>query len=211
MVWSDQPNIRQERMKHSQYRWKLVNGFVICFNDNRVQSFIPSEMICVDESISRWYSQDGDWINYGLPHYVAIDRKPENGCEIQDSCCGVSGIMMRLKVFKQEEDYSDTESDENSSTLGYGVKVLKELIPPGNGSGRLVCVNSYFASVQAAEKIYQEGLKFIGVVKTAHRKFKLKNLQSIELQKRGDRVGLVRRKKEGEGVCDILAFVWMDR
>ena len=32
-------------------------------------------MICVDESISRWYGQGGDWIDFGLPHYVAIVRK----------------------------------------------------------------------------------------------------------------------------------------
>ena len=31
--------------------------------------------------------------------------------------------------------------------------------------GRLVCADSYFASVQAAETMYREGLKFIGVVK----------------------------------------------
>ena len=53
MVWSDQPEIRPETMKHSQYRWKLVDGFVKRFNDYRAQSFILSEMICVDESISR--------------------------------------------------------------------------------------------------------------------------------------------------------------
>ena len=108
-------------MKHSQYRWKLVDGFVKRFNDYRAQSFIPLEMIYVDESISRWYGQGGDWINFGLPHYVAIDRKPENGCEIQGFCCGVSVIVMRLKVVKQVEDYSDTESDEDSSTLGHGI------------------------------------------------------------------------------------------
>ena len=85
-------------MKHSQYRWKLVDKFVKRFNDYRAQSFIPSEMICVDESISRWYGKGGDWINNKLSHYVAINRKPENGCEIQDSCSGVSGIMMRLRL-----------------------------------------------------------------------------------------------------------------
>ena len=55
----------------------------------------------------------------------------------------------------------------------------------------------------------QEGLKFIGVVKTTMKMFPMKNLQSIELEKRGDRVGLVRRKEEGD--CDLLAFAWMDR
>ena len=79
----------------------------------------------MDESIRRQYDQGGDWINFGLPHYVAIDRKPENCCEIQGFCCGVSVIVMRLKVVKQEEDYSDTESDEDSSSLGNGVKVKR--------------------------------------------------------------------------------------
>ena len=120
----------------------MVDGFVKIFNDYCAQSFIPSEMICVDESISRWYGQGGDWTNFGLPYYVSIDREPENGCEIQDSCCGVSGIMMRLKVVKQEEDFSDIESDEDSSSIGHGVKVLKELISPWKDSGRLVCADS---------------------------------------------------------------------
>ena len=71
---------------------KMVNEFVQRLNNYRSQSFIPSEMICVDESISRWYGQGGDWINFELSHYVDIDRKPENGCEIQNLCCGLSGI-----------------------------------------------------------------------------------------------------------------------
>ena len=87
--------------------------------------------------------------------------------------------MMGLKVVKKEEDYSDTESDEDYSSLGHGVKVLKELISPWTGSGRLVCADSYVVSVQAAEIMYHEGLKCIGVVKTAHRKFSLNFFQSI--------------------------------
>ena len=112
-------------MKHSQYRWKLIDGFVKRFNNYRVHHFFLQTLICVDESISRWHGQGGDRINVGLPHYVAIDRKPENCCEIQDSCCGVSGIMMKLKVVKQEENCSDIESDEDSSTLGHGLKKIK--------------------------------------------------------------------------------------
>lgn len=72
----------------------LVDDFVKRFNDYRASNFIPSEIICVDESISWWYGQGVSWINTELSHYTAIDRKPENGCEIHDSCCGVSGIMV---------------------------------------------------------------------------------------------------------------------
>ena len=54
----------------------------------------------------------------------------------------------------------------------------------------------------------QEDLKLIGVVKTATRIFPMKRLQAIELQKRGNRVGLVRRKEEGD--CSILVFALID-
>jgi hypothetical protein len=42
----------------------------------------------------------GGWINEGLLHYVAIDHKPENGCEIQNAACGKTRIMMDLHVVK---------------------------------------------------------------------------------------------------------------
>jgi hypothetical protein len=42
---------------------------------------------------SQWYGQGCEWINYGLPMYVAIGRKPENGSEILDASCGKSGVM----------------------------------------------------------------------------------------------------------------------
>ena len=59
---------------------------------------------------------------------MTIYSKTENGFEIQDSCCGVSGIMMRLKVFKEETDYSSIDIDEETMFLLYGVRVLNEFI-----------------------------------------------------------------------------------
>ena len=75
---------------------------------------------------------------------MEIDRKPENGCEIQDSCCGVSGIMMRLKIVKEEEDYSSTDTEGEGAVILHGVKVLKELIGSWTGSGRLVLCRFLF-------------------------------------------------------------------
>ena len=74
----------------------VVNDMVEVFNQDWEENFIPSEWICCDEFISRWYGLGSYWINVGLPMYVAIDRKPENGCEIQNSACGKSGVMLRL-------------------------------------------------------------------------------------------------------------------
>ena len=82
MVWSKEPERRPEHMKHSQFRWKLVDNFVQRFNDYCAEIFIPSEIIYIDESLSRWYAQGGDCTNAELSHYVIINRKPENGCEM---------------------------------------------------------------------------------------------------------------------------------
>jgi hypothetical protein len=75
----------------------------------------PSEVICVDESISRWYRQGGRWIDIGPPHCVAIDRKAENGCEIPNAACGRSEIMLNVALVTTAEDEpaSLTESQFN--------------------------------------------------------------------------------------------------
>ena len=44
----------------------------------------------------------GYWINEGLPQYVAIYRKPENGYEIQKYSDGSAGIMIQLNLVKTE-------------------------------------------------------------------------------------------------------------
>ena len=61
---------------------------------------MPASTICVDESISRWYGLGGHWINMGLPAYIAFDRKPEDGCEIQNASCGRTGILMQLRLVR---------------------------------------------------------------------------------------------------------------
>lgn len=210
MRFSQQPDQRPEGMSSESYRWKLVDDFVTNFNQHRESMFVPSSLICVDESISRWYGLGGDWINMGLPMYVAIDRKPESGCEIQDAACGKSGIMISLKLVKTaslEEEANGNREEEDG--MLHGTKVLLHLVSKWAHSDRMVCADSYFASVGAAQKLREIGLKFIGVVKTATKKFPMKYLSEIELEKRGDREGLV-LKGEG-GRPELLAFVWMDR
>jgi len=104
IVWSTQAKERADDESHEGHRWKLVEDHVKNINEHRKKYFKPSNIICADESISRWYGLGGHWINVGLPMYVAMDRKPENGCEIQNCCDGISGIMMRLIIVKSEKE-----------------------------------------------------------------------------------------------------------
>lgn len=48
--------------------------------------------------MSKLYGVGGEWISAGLPHYVALDRKPENGAEVQNLTCSRSGVMLCLKL-----------------------------------------------------------------------------------------------------------------
>ena len=75
LTFSTVPKVRSSTMSSAEYRWKHVDDFVDLFNKHRRANFVPSELICIDESMSRWYGNGGDWINEGLPHYIAIDRK----------------------------------------------------------------------------------------------------------------------------------------
>ena len=110
IVWSLQPETRPDSMSSEAWRWMLVQDQVANFNEHRKEYYKPSHQICVDESISRWYGQGGTWINHGLPMYVAMDRKPEDGCEIQDACDGNSGVMMRLVLVKSEKEETMAQS-----------------------------------------------------------------------------------------------------
>ena len=125
--------------------------------------------------MSRWYGIEGHWINVSLPQYMAIDRKPENGCDIQNADDGVSGIIMQLKLVKtySEEDLNYLE--ENDGLLHVTKVILNMLQPWVNKQRRVVSADSYFASVQACDRLKKRGLSFIGVVKTATRGFCMKN------------------------------------
>ncbi|CAJ1960886.1 unnamed protein product [Cylindrotheca closterium] len=79
LTFSRQPEQRPEGMSAEAYRWLLIDDFINEFNEYQAANFIPGSTICVDELIARWYGMGGHWINEGIPNYVAIDRKPENG------------------------------------------------------------------------------------------------------------------------------------
>lgn len=76
-VSSKTTNVKEE--------WKPVEEVLCAINRSREERMVPCEFISVDESTSRWYGLGGNWCREGLPHYVAIDWKPENGCEIKQA------------------------------------------------------------------------------------------------------------------------------
>ena len=89
-----------------EHRWDLINDFLEALNEHRRRHVTPSERLFVDESMFRWYRIGCPWIDVGLPHYVNIDRKPENGCQVPNIPCGITGIILKVEVVSTTEDES---------------------------------------------------------------------------------------------------------
>ena len=102
--------------------------------------------------MSRCYGQGGRWVNLGLPMYVVINRKPENGSKIQNSADGQSGIMLCLKIVTTSVETSANnqhEDDDNVEVLHHGIQLLKDLVMPWDNTDKILCADLYFALVGA--------------------------------------------------------------
>jgi len=107
------------------------------------------DTICVDESILKWYGLGGHGISFGLPMYVVIDRKPDNGCEIQNAASERSSIMLRFHLMTTAADQHANVSAAETQLL-HETTVLLRLVGPWARTDRIMCADSYFASVAAA-------------------------------------------------------------
>jgi hypothetical protein len=118
--------------------------------------------------------------------------------------------MLRLKLVKGANltGSEDEVLGNNEESLLHDTNVLKYVVSPCFGTNRIVCADSYFASVGAAKELYRNGLQFIGFVKTATRGYPKTYLTSVELQNRGDFLAL--RSNSTENSPELGAMVWMD-
>ncbi|KAL3815427.1 hypothetical protein ACHAXA_009172 [Cyclostephanos tholiformis] len=192
-------------MSLEQYRWMLVDDFVDNINKYRARTFVPGGHLEADESMIRWYGVGGSFVDAGIPHYAAIKRKPDNGAEIQNLADVASGIMLRLKIVKsaaEEEaiaaaaaDKDDDNEDIVANKGGKGTWVFLELVAPWQDSGCLITANAYFASIEAAVKMKEMGLHFIGNVKQCSRRFPMEVLGNATLPKRGCKGVMMQRKR----------------
>jgi hypothetical protein len=116
--------------------------------------------------------------------------------------------MMQLQLVTTAE-HEETRASEAEAGLKHGTVVLDRLVRPWYGKGdRIVCADSYFASVEAALHLQARGVRFIGVVKTATSSYPMKLLQSKVLPSRGDWKSYVHRR---DGKIAAMAVVWVDR
>jgi hypothetical protein len=102
--WSRQPPEQPDGMSSERYCWMLINDFVANINKYRQRTFVPGGRLEADETVVRWYGKGGAFVDAGLPMYLALERKPDNGGEIQNLANVASGIMLHLKVVKSANE-----------------------------------------------------------------------------------------------------------
>jgi len=116
--------------------------------------------------------------------------------------------MLRLHLVKPAADQHANMSAEESQVL-HGTAVLQRLVGPWAGSDPIVCADSYSSSVEAALALKRVGLRLIGVVKTAQRRFPMASLATREFRARGSWVLMVHT--DTSGAPDLMASMWADR
>jgi hypothetical protein len=89
--------------------------------------------------------------------------------------------MMRLKLVNTAEE-EHTHAQPGDDGLFHGIPVLKYLVLPLARADRIVCTDSYFASVGTLKELKKRGLRFIGVVKTATKQFPQSYLANLEMR-----------------------------
>ena len=152
--WSRQPPGQPDGMSSKRYWWMLIEDFVANYNKYRQRTFVPGSHIEANETVVRWYGKGGAFVDAGLPMYLALERKPDNGGEIQNLADITSGIMLHLKVVKSTNKekataaaaaanaIADNDKIATANKAGKGTQVLLELTEPWHHSGCLVTADA---------------------------------------------------------------------
>jgi hypothetical protein len=162
--------------------WWRVRPWVTWFNRARAAVVTAGWLLCCDESFSSWLGADADKGRVdGAPKVIKIKGKPKGiGIMFKNTACALPGIMLFLEIDEGAAHMKTKEfRDRYTATTATTLRICK----PWFGSGRLVCADSWFASVTTAAALFANGLFFTGPVKTATAFFPMAFLKAADIFK----------------------------
>lgn len=156
--------------------WWPIRPFIEAFNESRKVVITPGAFLTVDEIMSMWYGKEQTSTVEGIPHKTKITRKPRGvGAELKAICDGDTNIMLGVEML---EGAARQATKEYHQSFGAGASVVMRLASHWAGSGRTIIADSAFSSVVTLIGLFQFfGLFFMGVVKTAHKRYPLTYFQ----------------------------------
>ena len=117
----------------------------------------------IDEIMSPWLGLDADYAMNGVPHRTKIKREPKGiAVELKAVCDRLSSILMQLETCEGALRQSQRKYEDCSGTA-----VTLRMTSPWHEKAHIVVADSAFSSLATAAALKQNGIYFLGIVKTA--------------------------------------------
>jgi hypothetical protein len=127
------------------------------WRDTMAAVFIPSWIVCLDESMSIWLS------SWTCPGWVFCSQKPHPfGNKYHTICCGESGILFDLEIVEGKDrpaEIGDPEFSNHSNTGGLLLRLTKSIYH----STRYEVLDSGFCVLAALVAFRKLGVFFWGI------------------------------------------------
>ena len=117
------------------------------------ETFIPSWVSCLDESMSIWFNR------YTCPGWIFCPQKPHPfGNEYHTIACGFSGIMYAVKLWEGKDHPRESPKDTNEQLCGKTGALLLRLTKSLYGTGKVVILDSGFCVLKALVWLRRHGV-----------------------------------------------------
>ena len=147
------------------------------WNENMCKAFVPGRVLTVDESM-------GAWLGRGMPGLMTVRRKPTpTGREAHTTACAISGLIVFYEIY---EGKARMENKEFVDVAGKNPAKALRCVKPWFSTGRVVILDSGFASVKCALELMDKGLFMIGNIKSGSKQYP-KELMTTKVPRRGMR------------------------
>ena len=149
--------------------WCFVRPLINAFNEHVPKAITAGWLLSVDELMSAWRGEVGVGSIKKCPFRSFVKRKPEPlGTELKSTADALSGTILHVEICEGKTRHKEqTWYDEYGHTTATTLRITE----PWHGSDRVVFGDSWFAGVKCAEAMMNEGLHFMGDVKTNTRRF----------------------------------------
>jgi hypothetical protein len=180
--------------------------------------FSPGEFVCQDESMSRWDTHREQkmfgnvLVDEVCPHITREPRKPTPvAVMFLNMACSESMVVFALELAEGKEAMVTKPYRQETGSAGTSIVLRLAEVAGLFNAFCVICGDSLFASVKSAHNLFQHGLYFMVIVKTASALYPKQYANALSLE-RGDSAVLTANYKDAnENETPLISHVWQDR
>jgi len=142
-----------------QDKFHEVRELIRAWNDNMTETFSPSWVSCLDESMSKWTSR------WTCPGFMFVPRKPwPMGNEYHSVCCALTGIMYSIELV-EGKDRPRQLGPKQHEQFGKTVGLMWRMCKPIFHTGKVVILDSGFCVLQGIIQLKKVGVFAAALIK----------------------------------------------